>query len=213
MAITKFLSRLFIAALFLTPFAASSAQPSIDSATPSGAVNFDSLAGQLLVATPDIADSRFEHAVILIIADDRDGSFGVTINRPVGLHPMGELLDAVGQKHGRVSGEVPIFAGGPLQERVGFILHSSEYSDSGTKPVSKGVAVTSSATILRNMAHGKGPKKSLVAFGYAGWMPGQLEAELGKHAWVLAPADPHLIFDTSSDQIWEKAWARRTLSI
>ncbi|HEY1722161.1 MAG TPA: YqgE/AlgH family protein [Magnetospirillaceae bacterium] len=210
MAFSKILSRLFIAALFLSPLSTLQAQqPQAAAANPDSS----SLTGQLLVATPDIADPRFEHAVILIIAHDRDGAFGVTINRPVGKHPMGELLDAVGQKHGRVNGEVPIFAGGPIQEQVGFILHSTDYRDASTKAIGKGVSVTSSTTILKDMARGKGPKKTLIAFGFAGWLPGQLEAEVDKHAWVVAPLDARLIFDTDPEKIWDLAWAKRTLSI
>ncbi len=211
MAFKKLFSRLFIAALFFAPLTAVHAQP--PNKPQERATHFDSVAGQLLVAAPNIGDPRFARAVILVIAHDKDGAFGVTINRPVGLHPMGELLDAVGQKHGRVSGEVPIFAGGPIQEQIGFILHSSDYHDQATKPVGRGVALTSSAEILRDMARGKGPKKSLIAFGYAGWLPGQLEAEIDKHAWVVTPLDPKLIFDTAADKLWDLAWARRTLSL
>jgi putative transcriptional regulator len=213
MALKTFLSRLLIAALFVAPLAALHAQPPARSRDQGNAAHFDSLAGQLLVASPDIGDPRFERAVILVIAHDSDGAFGVTINRPVGMHPMGELLDAVGQKHGRVNGEVPIFAGGPIQEQIGFILHSSDYHDASTKPIGHGVALTSSAAILRDIARGKGPRKSLIAFGYAGWLPGQLEAEVDKHAWVVAPLDPKLIFDTAPDRLWDLAWARRTLSL
>lgn len=209
MALKKLFSRLLIAAFFVAPLSLVHAQPAAQDDAP----GTNSVAGQLLVATPENGDPRFAHTVILVIAHDGDGAFGVTINRPVGKHPMGELLDAVGQKHGHVSGDISIFAGGPIQEQVGFILHSAEYHDATSTAVGKGVVITSSATVLRDMARGKGPKKTLIAFGYAGWLPGQLEAELDKRAWVTAPLDPKLIFDTDPDKLWDLAWARRTLSL
>jgi putative transcriptional regulator len=209
MALKKLVSRLLFAVLIFAPLSVVQAHPTPQDNAPATG----SIAGQLLVAAPEIGDPRFNHAVILIIAHDRDGAFGVTINRPVGKHPMGELLDAVGQKHGRVNGDISIFAGGPIQEQVGFILHTTDYRDATSKSIGRGVAITSSTTILKDMARGKGPRKTLIAFGYAGWLPGQLEAELDKRAWVVTPLDPKLIFDTDPDKLWDLAWARRTLSL
>lgn len=207
MAFKKLLLRLFLVALVLAPTTLLHARAQ------DGPVHAESTAGQLLVATPDIGDPRFEHAVILMIGHDRNGAFGITINRPLGKHSIADLLESIGETHDGVTGQVPIFAGGPVQEQIGFILHSPDYHEAGTKAVGEGVALTSSAAILRVIGRGKGPKKALVAFGYAGWQPGQLEAEMDQHAWVTAPLDPNLIFDTDPDKIWDLAWARRTLSL
>jgi putative transcriptional regulator len=172
-----------------------------------------STAGQFLVATPDMGGSGFEHAVILMIHHDQDGALGVVINRPVAMHPIAEIMDWIGEKHDGVKGEVQIFAGGPVEERIGFILHSADYHRPETITIGPGVAVTSSPEILRDMGMGKGPNKALVAFGYAGWTAGQLEGEMNQNAWVTAPLDAKLIFDTDPDQVWDKAWARRTVNL
>jgi len=172
-----------------------------------------STAGQFLVATPDMGNSGFSHAVILMIHHDQNGAMGVVVNRPVATHPLAEIMDWIGEKHDGVTGEVRVFAGGPVEERIGFVLHSSEYQRPETVPVGPGVSLTSSAGILRDMGQGKGPNKALVAFGYAGWAPKQLEGEMGQNFWVTAPLDAKLIFDTDPDQVWDKAWARRTLNL
>ena len=111
---------------------------------------------------------------------------------------------------GNVSGSVRVFGGGPVEPQIGFVIHSTEYRIAQTLDVDSRVAMTSSAQVLRDIADGKGPKKSLVAFGYAGWAPGQLEGELGRNAWYVAPADETLIFDDDRDKLWDHAVARRT---
>ena len=169
-----------------------------------------SLAGQLLVATPAMRDPRFDHTVILMLRHDRSGAFGIVINRPVGERPLAELLGALGQKDPAVSGSVRVFAGGPVEPEIGFVVHSPEYRLPGTLDVDGRVAMTSSAKVLRDIADKMGPIKSLVAFGYAGWGPGQLEGELGHNVWYTAPADANLIFDDDRDKLWEHAVARRT---
>jgi putative transcriptional regulator len=207
MAFEKLVLRLLAAALVLLPLTAVHGQSARDQD------GNGSVAGQLLVATPDMGDPRFAHTVILMIAHDGDGAFGVTVNRLVGRQSMDELLDALGEKHGPTDKKIDIFAGGPVQEQIGFILHSPDYADAHTKAVGNGVALTSSPRILRDIGLGKGPHKALVAFGYAGWGPGQLDSEIEKQAWVTVPLDPHLIFDTDPDKRWGLAWARRTLNL
>ena len=119
----------------------------------------------------------------------------------------------IGEKQDGIKGEVRVFAGGPVEEHVGFILHGADYHRPETLSVGPGVAVTSSAGILRDMGLGKGPAKALVAFGYAGWSAKQLEAEMSQNFWVTAPLDAKLIFDTDPDQMWDKAWATRTVNL
>jgi putative transcriptional regulator len=169
-----------------------------------------SLIGQLLVATPAMRDPRFDHSVILMLRHDRNGAFGIVINRPVGERPLADLLGALGQKDPAVSGSVRVFAGGPVEPEIGFVVHSTEYRLPGTLDVDGRVAMTSSAKVLRDIADKMGPNKSLVAFGYAGWGPGQLEGELGHNVWYTAPPDANLIFDDDRDKLWEHAVARRT---
>jgi putative transcriptional regulator len=169
-----------------------------------------SLRGQFLIATPAMRDPRFDHTVILMLRHDRDGALGIVINRPAGERPLSELLGAIGDKGAAVTGSVRVFGGGPVEPQIGFVIHSTDYRIAQTLDVDSRVAMTSSAQVLRDIADGKGPKKSLVAFGYAGWAPGQLEGELGRNAWYVAPADENLIFDDDRDKLWDHAVARRT---
>jgi len=168
-----------------------------------------SLRGQLLIATPGMRDTRFDRAVILMVRHDDDGAMGIVINRPLGEKPLAEVLAAVGAKDTAASGKVRIFLGGPVQLEVGFVIHSTDYRRPETLEVDGRLAATPSREVLRDIAVKAGPMKSLIAFGYAGWAPGQLEAELARNVWYTAPADPGLVFDDDRDKVWEHATARR----
>jgi putative transcriptional regulator len=169
-----------------------------------------SLAGQLLIATPSMGDPRFAQTVILMVRHDKDGAFGLVINRPIAERPLAELLDMLGDKDAPVSGNIRIFAGGPVQPELGFVLHSAEYRAAQTIVIDGRMAVTSSRELLRDIGNGKGPAKSLFVFGYSGWAPGQLEGELKQKSWVTAPADGKLVFDEDRDKLWDIAYAQRT---
>jgi putative transcriptional regulator len=170
----------------------------------------DSLAGQFLIASPDIGDPRFDRTVILMVQHDRDGALGIVINRPIAERPFSELLDLLGEKEATAVAKVRIFLGGPVGLDTGFVVHSAEYQRSNTIAIDGHVAVTSSREILRDIANNKGPAKSLIAFGYAGWRAGQLEGELALRVWSTAPADPKLIFDEDRAKVWDAARAQRT---
>jgi putative transcriptional regulator len=170
----------------------------------------NSLTGQLLIAAPTIGDPRFAHTVILMVRHDKEGAIGIVINRPVGERPIAELLEASGDDVNDISGTVRIFAGGPVQQDLGFVVHSAEYRRDGTIDVDGRVAMTASREILRDMGQHKGPEKSLFALGYAGWGPGQLENELARHDWFMTPEEPKLVFDDDRGNLWEEAMARRT---
>jgi putative transcriptional regulator len=186
-----------LAAVLLTPVATDSPE-------------ITSLAGQLLIASPDIGDPRFAHTVILMVKHDKDGAFGITINRPVGEKSIASLLEAPGEDISDIEGTLSVFAGGPVQQELGFVVHSAEYRRDETIEVDEHVAITASRQILRDIGHNHGPQKSLFALGYAGWGPGQLENELARHDWFTAPEEPKLIFDDDRANLWEDAMARRT---
>jgi putative transcriptional regulator len=171
------------------------------------------VAGELLVAAPGIDDPRFADTVVYVVHHDRDGAFGIVVNRPAGTKRVAELLESIGQDARGVTGSVPIFQGGPVQTELGFVLHTADYHDAMTLQVDDKFAVTSDSNILRDIAAGKGPKRSLVAFGYTGWGPGQLDDELGHNAWYVAPADGDLLFDGDRDSVWDRAFQRRTLRL
>jgi putative transcriptional regulator len=169
-----------------------------------------SLAGQLLVAAPTMGDPRFFQTVILMVRHDRTGAMGIVLNRPLGERPLAALLEALGDKDPGAVGDVPIFAGGPVQLEFGFVIHSAEYRTDGTLDIDGRVAMTSNPQILRDIGNKQGPKQSLIAFGYAGWGPGQLESELARRFWYTAPEDAKLVFETDRSKVWDDAVARRT---
>ena len=167
-----------------------------------------SLTGQLLVASTTMRDPRFQRTVILVVRHNESGAFGIVINRPVGERPLARLLEKLGEKDA-VDGNVQIFAGGPVQPDLGFVIHTTDYKLADTTAINDDVALTASPDILRDIGRQKGPQKALVMFGYAGWGPNQLEAELAHNAWFTITADSALIFDAGRDRVWEEAVARR----
>ena len=169
-----------------------------------------SLTGQLLIASPNIGDPRFAHTVILMVKHDKEGALGIVINRPVGEKSIASLLEAPGEDVSGIEGSLRVFIGGPVQPELGFVVHSAEYRRDDTIDVDGRVAMTASRQILRDIGHHRGPEKTLFALGYAGWGPGQLEAEFARHDWFTAPEEPKLIFDDDRANLWEDAMARRT---
>jgi putative transcriptional regulator len=178
--------------------------------TPAEAPEQQFLTGQLLIASPTMGDPRFLQTVILMVRHDRNGALGIVINRPIGDRPLARLLEALGENDPGVAGTVRIFAGGPVQPDIGFVLHSTDYHRSDTLDIDAHVAMTSSREILRDIGNQRGPNKSLIAFGYAGWAPGQLEGELAHGFWYTTPQDANLVFDDDRDDVWDHAMKRRT---
>jgi putative transcriptional regulator len=194
----------FIAAAILATFLGA-ALPSLPAAS-----QRTSLAGQLLIAAPNMGDPRFYQTVVLLVLQDRNGAMGIVVNRPLEERPLASLLEVLGETATGVAGSVRIFAGGPVQPELGFVLHSADYHRPDTVGIEGHLVMTSSREILRDIANGRGPKQSLVAFGYAGWGPGQLEGELAQRFWFTTPADANLVFEEARDRLWENAMTRRT---
>jgi len=178
--------------------------------TPTQTPDNASLAGQVLIASPAMRDPRFFHTVILMVKHDPKGALGIVINRPLAERPVATVLEALGEKDSDATGSVRIFLGGPVQPDIGFVLHTAEYRQSGTIDIDGRVAMTSDHEILRDIGRKQGPRKILVAFGYAGWGPGQLEGEIKQGAWFTAAQDEKLIFDEAREKVWDAAMARRT---
>ncbi len=182
----------------------------LTAAAPPEHTDTGSLAGQILIAAPTIGDPRFYHAVILLLRHDGNGAFGIVLNHPLEQRSIKSLLEATGEHDSGVEGSLQVFAGGPVQPELGFVVHSPEYHRFDTLSVGLDVAMTADKEILRDIGHHKGPKKSLFAFGYAGWGPGQLEGEIAHHDWFTTTGDPKLIFDDDRGDLWDDAMARRT---
>jgi putative transcriptional regulator len=172
-----------------------------------------SLAGQLLVAEPEMGDPRFAKAVILMVQHDQKGALGIVINRPLDEVPVAKLLNALGIDSKESDGRVRLFAGGPVQPDVGLIVHTAEYQRMGTINIDGRVAMTTDPLVLRDIGRHEGPRQSLVAFGYAGWGPGQLEGELALRGWFTMPEDPTLVFDFDRNKLWDETMKRRTIPL
>ena len=172
-----------------------------DDATPEAGY----LTGQLLVAMPQMRDPRFARSVIYMCAHNADGAMGLVVNRRVGSITFDDLLQQLGLGPNRRNDDIRIHFGGPVEQGRGFVLHSSDYQQSGTLRVDDGVALTATLDILKEMAAGGGPRRSLLALGYAGWGPGQLDAEIQANGWLQVPADEALVFDEDVDNKWERA--------
>ena len=168
-----------------------------------------SLAGQLLIASPELRQPEFDHAVILLAKHTREGALGIVINRPGKVLPIADLVTGFGGDAASVHGNIQIFSGGPVDPDIGFVVHSAEYRTPNTLDIDGSVALTIASEVLRDIGLDKGPRKSLAAFGYAGWAPAQLDNELAHSVWMTMPEEPALVFDDDRAKLWDDARARQ----
>ncbi len=166
------------------------------------------LTGQLLIAMPGMRDSRFARTVIYLCAHNRDGAMGLVVNRLGGASTFPDLLNQLGIETGTITEEIRVHFGGPVESGRGFVLHTGEYSQEGTLRVDDHIGLTATIDILRDMAVGSGPRRRLLALGYAGWGPGQLDSEIQANGWLHVAADEKLVFDSDLDSKWERAIAK-----
>jgi putative transcriptional regulator len=173
-----------------------------------------SLAGRLLVATPDLQDPNFRQTVVYMIHHDESGAMGLVVNRVLGTGPLDKMLEGLGlDPHGEGKVEIQLHYGGPVEAGRVFMLHTPDYRVAETLVVSDLAALTVTPEILEDMAAGQGPRRSMVALGYAGWAPHQLEDELTAGAWVVVEADEALLFDEQSETKWQRAFDRRGIDL
>jgi putative transcriptional regulator len=168
----------------------------------------DSLAGQLLVAMPHMEDHRFVRSVIYLCAHNSEGAMGLVLNKLVGTLTLPELLDSLGIPAAGLGSIPRVHFGGPVESGRGFVLHSADYSEEGSLAVGDNLALTATLDILRAIGRGEGPRRSILALGYAGWGPGQLDGELQNNGWLHAPADEDILFDADLDSKWQRALAK-----
>ncbi|MCZ7596193.1 MAG: YqgE/AlgH family protein [Hyphomicrobium sp.] len=174
------------------------------------------LDGQLLIAMPVMSDPRFARSVIYMCAHSEDGAMGLIINQRASHISFPDLLERLGivSSNGDDGitdevGRMSIHVGGPVETGRGFVLHSSDYfADDSTLPIEDGVCLTATIDILRAIATGTGPNHAILALGYAGWSPGQLESEIQANGWLNCPADPDLIFDPNIEAKYARALAK-----
>ncbi len=164
------------------------------------------LSGKLLIAMPDMADPRFNHAVIYICAHSEEGAMGLIINKPATEVRFTDLLEQLEIGTAPEMRDIRVHIGGPVEESRGFVLHSTDYiSGQGTLRVDAGTAMTATLDVLEELAHGRGPKSSLLALGYAGWGPGQLEDEIAQNGWLIGEAQHAVVFGRANEHKWSAA--------
>jgi putative transcriptional regulator len=165
----------------------------------------DSLSNQLLIAMPGMADPNFNSTVTLVCEHNAEGALGIVINRPMNLK-LGGLLEQLSLDQADLAvASSPVLDGGPVGRERGFVLHNPHGTFESSVAVSPDIQLTLSRDVLDAMAAGTGPDKSLVALGYAGWEPGQLEQEMLQNTWLNVPASPDIIFDVPFTDRWSMA--------
>jgi putative transcriptional regulator len=168
--------------------------------------NINYLSDQFLVAMPNLTDSQFSHTVSYLCQHNEEGALAVVINKTAGM-TLGNILEQMGIACSiKQVNDCPIFAGGPVQQERGFIIHSKDSTvwDSSIS-VSESTSLTSSRDILESIAEGKGPKEYLVALGYAGWGANQLEIEMLNNVWLNSPYQEDILYNTPVEQRWMTA--------
>jgi len=170
------------------------------------------LDGQMLIATPSMSDDRFARTLIYICAHSSEGAMGIVVNQPANNIKFPELLvqlNVVSDKDQILvtahNDDVKVMKGGPVETGRGFVLHSADFFiENSTLPIDEGICLTATVDILKAIATGTGPASAILALGYAGWAPGQLESEIQNNGWLHCPADPELIFG-APEKKYEKA--------
>ncbi|MBV2147461.1 YqgE/AlgH family protein [Sphingobium sp. AS12] len=162
--------------------------------------------GQFLLALPGMADLRFDHSVIALCVHDSDGAMGIAVGEEMEGVSLHGLLDSF-EIDGSAIPDRPVLRGGPVEPRRGFVLHSLDWSGQDMVQVGGQWGLSGSLDILKAIAQGRGPSRYLVALGYAGWGPGQLEREMTSDSWFLAPGNADLLFDVPAHRKWAASYA------
>ena len=171
------------------------------------------LTGQLLVARPEMNDPRFSGTVIYMVRHDANGALGLIVNRPFEEIPIALLLRRLGLEHEGAGGSILVHYGGPVDPGRVFVLHTTDYRGEGTQVIADGIALSGNPGILRAIGAGTGPRRALLFLSYSGWAPGQLEREIEAGGWIVARADPALVFDDDHETKWERAMGRRGIDL
>jgi putative transcriptional regulator len=167
-----------------------------------------SLTGQILIAMPQMGDPRFSQSVIYLCAHTPEGAMGIVVNRPLNKPDFAGLLKQLDIEPQPPSRQISLCTGGPVDNNRGFVLHSTDWVTEGSMEVDGTHMLTSSLDILKAIAEGGGPRRCLLALGYAGWDAGQLDEEFLQNAWLNAPPDDQILFDAAHETKWQRALAK-----
>ena len=163
------------------------------------------LTGQVIVSMPSLQDERFYKTVIYICAHSSEGSMGIIINKKIDYDLFPNLLEQLGIDK-PINSKLFLRYGGPVESGRGFVLHSDDIVQKDTLNISKGVALTSTSEFFEDLVKGNGPKNSILALGYAGWQPGQLESEIVQNSWMSLPVESDFLFDDALSKKWSEAY-------
>ncbi|MCT4684614.1 MAG: YqgE/AlgH family protein [Roseicyclus sp.] len=174
----------------------------------------EDLTGKLLIAMPDMGDPRFHGSVVFLCAHSGEGAMGLIVNKPMPDVGLGDLLDQLEIARGPATPDLSVCFGGPVELRRGFVLHSAEYHGDREErlEVDDRFAMTATLDVLEDIARGTGPERALLALGYAGWGPGQLEGEIRENGWLTAEATPEIVFAPRMEGKWAAALASLGIS-
>jgi putative transcriptional regulator len=160
------------------------------------------LTGMLLVAMPSMPDPRFARSVIYVCAHSAEGAMGLVVNQAAGNVTFPAVIGQLGIEPSPACADTPVHVGGPVETSRGFVLHSADYVQDSTLVIDEQFALTATVDVLRAIAEGHGPRHKVLALGYAGWAAGQLDAEIQSNGWLMAPADPEIVFGRDNDAKW-----------
>ncbi len=164
------------------------------------------LDGKLLIAMPSMGDPRFNRSVVYLCAHSGDGAMGLIVNKPAADLNFGDLLEQLDIKAERPIEGIDVHYGGPVEHGRGFVLHSRDYeAQDATLNVNDMFGMTATLDILEDISQGHGPESCLLALGYAGWGPGQLEDEIRENGWLTCDANAGLVFSDDHDGKWKAA--------
>lgn len=166
------------------------------------------LTGQLLIAMPGMSDPRLAQSVIYMCAHTSEGAMGIMLNRPLEQPSFDDLLRQLQIEPLPPARRIRMCIGGPVDNGRGFVLHTADWTGEGSLVVDERLALTASLDVLKAIATGGGPRQGILALGYVGWGPSQLEGEIQRNTWLSAPADEGLLFDTQHETKWRRAFAK-----
>lgn len=171
--------------------------------------DFADLTGKLLIAMPDMVDPRFHAAVVFLCAHSAEGAMGLIVNKPMQEVRFSEMLEQLDIPRGAGMQDLPVCYGGPVEVRRGFVLHGAGYKgrQDDQLRVDDSFAMTATIDVLEDLAQGLGPARALMALGYSGWGPGQLEDEIAQNGWLTADATPEIVFGARMEGKWAAALA------